>query len=541
LRRRRKDGSTFPIEINARWVRLEREYIITVVRDITEREQAAQRIREQAALLDLAHEAIIVRNVDDRRVTFWSKGAENLYGWTTAEAVGRDVGELVGIAPDRLDALQVKLLETGGWRGEHHHQTRAGQLLVVSTRATLVRDAEGAPKSILSINYDVTEQKALEARFLRAQRMESIGVLASGLAHDLGNILFPIAVCAPFLRRKVTPERLEEVISTIEMSAERGVQIVNQILTFGRGVDGERSPVQIDSLLKETANLLRGTFPKNIRIETSIEGSLLPVLGDATQLNQILLNLSVNARDAMPGGGRLRLRASHLEVDVGYASMLFDVQPGSYTMIEVSDDGPGIAPEIAEHMFEPFFSTKGFGQGTGLGLSTALGSVRSHAGFINVKTESGKGATFQICLPVAPIEATASGSPPSAPLPMGKGECILVVDDENYVRGAARLALESGGYRALLASDGAEAIGIFAANRAGIAAVITDLNMPHLDGPAFIRALRQLAPHIPIIVFTGMGDKVPRGELKAMEIEAILNKPFGTETLLRTLDKTLRR
>jgi PAS domain S-box-containing protein len=507
--------------------------------DVTERKRAEERVHELAAMLDRAHDAIVVRGFYDRKISFWNKGAEMLYGWTVAEATGKDVGELICVDPVSPDAIRDELLTSDEWRGETQHKTRSGKILTMNTRSTLVRDANGEPISVLSINTDITEQKNLEARFLRAQRMESIGTLASGVAHDLNNILAPIMMSVPVLRRELNEAQREEIISTIEMSAERGAQIIKQVLTFGRGLEGERCSLQAGALIREMMKIMRGTFPKNLAIECSIEPELWPVVGDATQLHQVLLNLCVNARDAMPDGGKLRISARNLDLDASYASMLPEAKSGPYVLIEVSDTGTGIPAEIVERIFDPFFTTKGVGKGTGLGLSTVLGIVKSHGGFIVVNSQPGKGTTFQVYFPSSPEGDGASSDLARDTTPDGKGELILVVDDEASVRDAVRISLETAGYRALLASDGTEALALFAMNSGSIAAVLTDLMMPYMDGTALIRALRALTPSMPIIASTGLGEKVQLADLKVMNVATVLHKPYGAETLLRTIYETL--
>ena len=331
------------------------------------------------------------------------------------------------------------------------------------------------------------------------------------------------------------------------MSAERGAEIVKQVLAFGRGLGGERRPLQLDVVINELAKIMHGTFPKNIVHESSLDAHLWPVLGDATQLHQVLLNLCVNARDAMPEGGRLRLHAANLELDASYASMLraaatgllLDPTPGPHVLLEVSDTGTGIPPEIAERIFDPFFTTKGVGNGTGLGLSTVLGIVRSHGGFIQLDTQPGRGTCFHVYLPACPDREAAPAAPSQAPIPKGDGELVLLVDDEASVRGTARIVLETGGYRVLPASDGTEALAVFAMNSANVAAVLTDLMMPFMDGVALIRALRTLAPDLPIIASTGLGEKTQLADLKALKVGIILHKPYGAETLLRTVHASL--
>jgi PAS domain S-box-containing protein len=507
--------------------------------DVTERKRAEERIREQASMLDRARDAILVRGFHDRKISFWSKGAETLYGWTAAEAIGSDVGELIVEDRDTPDEIGRQLLKSDEWRGETRHKTKDGKKLIVNTRATLVRDAAGHPKSVLAINTDMTEQKALEAQFLRAQRMESIGTLAGGIAHDLNNILSPIMMSVAVLRMKLTDEQREGVISTIEMSAERGAQIVKQVLTFGRGLEGEKRPLQVGALIGELVKMMRETFPREISIDRSMAQDLWIVLGDATQLHQVLLNLCVNARDAMPDGGKLRLRASNLAMDESYASMLPEARPGPYVLLEVSDNGSGIPQEIVERIFDPFFTTKEVGKGTGLGLSTVLGIVRSHGGFIKVVSEPGKGTTFQVYLRAAPDQDAAPTAAALAAPPTGHGELVLVVDDEHAVAGAARTVLESYSYKVLLAADGTEALGVFAQNSERIALVMTDIMMPHMNGVALVGALQKIKPGVRVIASTGLGEKAHLAELKAMGIETILNKPYSADTLLRAIHAIL--
>jgi PAS domain S-box-containing protein len=506
---------------------------------ITERKIAEARIREQAELLDLAHDAIIVRGFADRRVSFWNKGAENLYGWSAGEAVGRRIHELIYADAETMPLIETNLRERGEWRGENRHVRKDGKQMVVSTRATLVREPGGEPKSVLLINTDVTEQKNLETRLLRAQRMESIGTLAGGVAHDLNNILAPIMMSVPMLRLPLSETQREGIISTIEMSAERGAQIVRQVLTFGRGLEGERIPLDLGGLIAEVLQIAGQTFPKGIAVESIIAPELWPVTGDTTQLHQVLLNLSINARDAMPHGGKLRLSARNFTVDESYSSMVPEAAPGRYVLVEVSDNGTGIAPEILERIFDPFFTTKGVGRGTGLGLSTVIGIVRSHGGLIHVASQPGQGATFQIYLP-ASADGEAIAEPPAgiAP-PRGDGECILVVDDEITVGNSARMALESFGYRVLLAGDGTEALALFAQKPNGIHAVLTDIAMPFMDGIALIRALRKMQPGLRIIASTGLAEKSELASLKSLGVEIILHKPYGADTLLRTVHETL--
>ena len=399
---------------------------------------------------------------------------------------------------------------------------------------------EDNPEEGVCFAVDLTERKKLEQQFLRSQRMESIGTLAGGIAHDLNNILAPIMMSVPVLRMDLPDTDRERIISTIEMCAERGAQIVKQVLTFGRGLEGEKRPLQVGALISEIVKIIHATFPKNITVEKAIEPGLWPMLGDATQLHQVLLNLCVNARDAMPDGGRLRLSARNLVLDASYSSMMPGTAPGPYVLLEASDSGSGIPPEIVERIFDPFFTTKGIGKGTGLGLSTVLGIVKNHGGHINVTSERGGGTTFQIYLPAsADCAGSLHPSDPAVRPPEGRGECVLVVDDEETVRGAAKTVLEAHGYRVMQAADGTEALAIFAKNSAGIAVVLTDLMMPLMDGVVLIHALRKMQPGLPIIASTGLGEKTRLAELQAMNVKAVLNKPYGAGTLLRIVHEIL--
>jgi PAS domain S-box-containing protein len=402
-----------------------------------------------------------------------------------------------------------------------------------------VRGRDGTYYGRVWTFHDLTERRKLEAQFLRAQRMESIGTLASGVAHDLNNILTPIMMSVAVLRMKIPEAMREGLFDTIESSAARGAQIVKQVLTFGRGVEGERHPLQVGLLIQEMEQMIRSTFPKNIAVGTVNEANLWPVLGDATQLHQVLLNLCVNARDAMPDGGRLQLSAANLDIDTSYASMLPEISPGPHVLLEVSDTGSGIPPEIVDRIFDPFFTTKGVGKGTGLGLSTVHGIVKGHGGLLKVSSSPGHGTTFQIYLPAVPDHEVMAGADSLTPPPAGHGELVLVVDDEPAITNAARTVLEANGYRVLVAHDGAAALAEVSQHMQDIALVLTDFMMPVMDGALLVRTLRKMSLNIPVIGSTGLAEKTHLDELRALNTEAILRKPYNAGMLLRTMDGVL--
>jgi PAS domain S-box-containing protein len=504
-----------------------------------ERMETDAQIREQASLLDNARDAIMVRDLDNR-ILYWNQGAERLYGWTAAEAMGRIATNLLFADSSTYLAATEETMATGGWVGELQQVNKENRPLTVEVHWTLVRDGEGRPKSILCINTDITERKKMEEQYFRAQRLESIGTLASGLAHDLNNILAPIMMCAPLLRDVHSPEEVENLLRAIEMSAERGAQIVRQVLVFGRGVQGERVPLRIATIVQEIVQIAGETFPKSIHIEHQIADGLSEITGDVTQWHQVVMNLSVNARDAMPDGGFLRITAENLDVDAHYASMTPGLSEGPHIAIEVSDTGSGIPPEVAERIFDPFFTTKPIGKGTGLGLSTVLGIVKNHGGVINLTSRPGNGTTFRIIVPAAGGATSASTGKPEAPIPGGNGKTVLIADDEEMVRVSTRAVLEKHGYRTLVAADGIEALALFSLNLATIDAVLTDIDMPSMGGVALIRALRRLRPDLAVVASTGQSEGVDLAKLQEIGVNVILKKPYKGEILLRTIDSTIK-
>jgi nitrogen-specific signal transduction histidine kinase/CheY-like chemotaxis protein len=402
-----------------------------------------------------------------------------------------------------------------------------------------MRDAIGQPRSILSIDTDITEQKKIEAQFLRAQRMESIGTLAGGIAHDLNNALSPIMMSLEVLALRFPDPRSAELLSILIASTKHGADMVRQVLSFARGIEGRRMVVQVRHLIQEIEHIANDTFLKNIQVTTNLPDELWTIVGDPTQIHQVLLNLCVNARDAMPGGGTLTISAENRVLDAQYAALNLEAKVGPYVYLKIEDSGSGMSPAVIEKIFDPFFTTKEVGLGTGLGLSTSLAIVKSHGGFVRVYSEPGHGTTFKVYLPAQTEFTVETAAKINAGLPQGHGELILVVDDEESVRVITKATLEAFGYRVLLACDGAEAVSLYATRKAEIAAVLTDMTMPVMDGSATIQVLKKIDPAVRIIAVSGLTINVEVARACGLDAIHFIPKPYTAETLLKVLRQVL--
>lgn len=497
-----------------------------------ERQETDSRLREQAALLDKAQDAILVRDLD-HRITYWNRSAERLYGWTAQEILGRSVRELLPSEPHIFDQAMEKLIAHGEWTGELRHKRNDGRTLDIEGRWTLVRDAAGQPKTVLAIHSDVTERRQHERLAQRSQRLQSIGTMAGGIAHDLNNTFAPIMMSGELLRMEYPGE--SEILDTIQACARRGADMVRQLLTFARGAEGERVSLQPGRLLAELENLVKGSFPKNIRLVVKCNPTLPTVLANATQLHQVLLNLCVNARDAMSNGGTLTLEAESLVVDAVDVSSMPDARPGAYVALSVRDTGTGMPPDILDRIFDPFFTTKSPDKGTGLGLSTVMGIVKGHGGFLHVYSQPGQGSVFTAYLPAEAAGSDVEQVTEAAEEFRGQGETILFVDDEAAVREIARTVLRRLNFKPLTAIDGVDGLMQAAQHRTEIHAIITDLHMPQMDGLEFVRTLRRMLPDIPVLVVSGRMEDDVAAEFKALGVTARLDKPFTGGQLAEAL------
>ncbi len=505
------------------------------IRYAIERKQSEHKIREQAALLDIATDAIFVQDLESR-ILFWNKGAEHLYGFSVTEALNKNANQLLYKQTEEiLVKVEQQLTANGEWQGELNQFNKDGKEIIVQSRWTLVQAQQQKPKSILIVNTDITEKKQLELQFLRTQRMESLGTLAGGIAHDLNNVLAPILMAVQLLQLKLLDQQSQEWLEILENNVKRGANLVKQVLSFARGCEGDRATLQIRHIIAEIKQIAKETFPKSIEIYTNVDSELWTVSGDATQLHQILLNLCVNARDAMPDGGKLSITAENIYIDESYARINIDAKVGYYVVITVSDVGTGINSEIIDKIFDPFFTTKELGKGTGLGLSTAIGIIKSHGGFIKVYSEIGKGTQFKVFLPAAEVSEIQVEQHQQFDLRSGKGELILVVDDEESICQVTKLSLEVGGYQVITAKDGIEAITLYAEHKEKISLVLADMMMPSMDGSLTIRTLQKINPNVRIIAVSGLESNSKIAEQAGSSVKSFLLKPYSGQELLKTV------
>ena len=528
------------------------------MQDITGRKLAEQALRQSEERFKFVARAVsdVVWDWDlSANTLWWSDGFLTTFGFVASEIESGIESWTSRIHPDECSRVVDSIhhaIDAGAeaWSAEYRFQRKDGSYAFVQDRGYILRDAAGKGVRMVGGMRDLTEQKKRETQYLRAQRMESIGTLAGGIAHDLNNMLTPIMMAIELLKLNSGPDpRRAKILDTIEVNSRRGSELVRQVLSFARGLDGQRVAIRLRLLIDELAGIIRETFPRNIRIVTNVPQDLWPIAGDPTQLHQVLLNLAVNARDAMPHGGTLTLAASNLTIDAQFAGTSQgsragtgqEAKAGPHVLLQVTDTGLGMPPEVRERIFEPFFTTKKLGQGTGIGLATVHTVVKSHGGILNVESEVGRGTTFKIFLPADPTLRAATPAPELVEMPCGRNELVLVVDDEFSIRDITQQTLETFGYRVITANDGAEAVALYAQQVSEIALVLTDMMMPVMDGAATIQVLLRINPAVRIIAASGIDSGDPVAKATSAGVKHFLPKPYTAETLLKLVRDVLDR
>ena len=558
---RRRDGSEFPVEIALSPVQTEQgTVVLSAVRDISDRkevEEALRRAHEElslrsnrqlweyrsrlAAIIDSSEDAIIGKDLNGI-VTSWNKGAEHIYGYTADEIVGKSISMIT--PKDRPDEVPEILKKIQRGEGVEHHETvrvtKDGRHLTMSISVSPMRNTLGAVVGASIVARNITEQKRAEDQLRQAQKMEAVGRLAGGVAHDFNNVLGIITACTELLRGRLD-SKTAQYVDNIQTAAQRGASLTRQLLAFSRRQNIQPSVFDMNERLNEFAKLLRPLMGEDVEVIVQRRSASAIVETDPTQLDQIVLNLAVNARDAMPRGGKLILATATAELDDHFVRQHPQVTAGRYVLLSVSDTGEGMDAATVSHMFEPFFTTKGPGKGTGLGLATVYGIVRQSGGHIWVYSEPGHGTTFRIYLPSAEhklgVRPQTQGE---GALPSGQGTTILLVEDDDTLRSLTREMLEEHGYKVIEAPGGREALQKANEDQVHVNLMLTDVVMRDMSGPELGVKLGQSHPDVKIVYMSGYtGELINQHDALQPGI-ALLEKPFTRSSLLQALHTALR-
>jgi len=505
--------------------------------EVAERRRAEEELARVAAIVRSSSDAMISRTLDGTVIT-WNPGAEALYGYPAEAMVGRS-GELL-VPADLREEATAMLAEVKAGKSIGNRETvrlrRDGTPVDVSLTVSPIRDASGAITGVAEIARDVTERKRLLEQLRQAQKMEEIGNLAGGVAHDFNNLLTVILGSTTSLLRGLADERLVEDATNIEAAAEQAAALTRQLLAFSRQQVLEPESLDLNDVVEETLRLLGRILGEDVQLDCRLEPDLRPVLVDRSQLQQVIVNLVVNARQAMEGGGTLGIRTANVELDEAYAAEHVEVVPGPHVLLEITDSGVGMDEETRRRIFEPFFTTKA--RGSGLGLATVYGIVKQSGGHIWLYSEPGLGTTFKIYFPWAsepvapPSEVEQTGS-------LQGRETILLVEDAELVRPLVARVLESHGYRVLLAADGAEALELAERERGPIDLLLTDIVMPGMNGQELAERLASLRPGLRVLFTSGYpGDTIVRRGITEARA-AFIQKPYLADDLARKVRQVL--
>jgi PAS domain S-box-containing protein len=515
--------------------------MIGSVANLTPRLETAERMRLQARLLEAVEQAVIATDAGGR-INYWNRFAERLYGWNAAEVLGRNIME-VTVPSERAQqagAIMVGMPQHESFTGEFDVRRKDGTTFTALVTTSPIEDAEGRYLGAVGVSQDMTERRHLEEQLRQSQKMEAVGRLAGGVAHDFNNLLTVIHTNAAFLLEDIdaADPRRQDVLQ-IRDASDRAAGLTRQLLAFSRKQILQPRLLDVNATVANLKPMLSRLIREDVAIETRLSVERGRVMADPGQFEQVLLNLAVNARDAMPEGGRLFIETANVELDEAYAAQeRASVLPGSYIMVSVSDTGTGMSREVLSRVFEPFFTTKPPGEGTGLGLATVYGIVKQSGGHVWVYSEPGEGTTFKIYFPRIEGAPDAGGANVPTSGPRGS-ETVLLVEDEPAVRAIAKRILTRHGYRVLETCNGKEALAVATQHREPIHLVLTDVVMPELGGPALMERLRAVRPEVATLFMSGYTDDdiVRRGALELGR--RFVQKPFNASGLLAAVREAL--
>ena len=559
---RRRDGSEFPVEISLSPISgKDGMLVLSVIRDISDRKKIEEELRQAheelkrwssqqlfdyrmrlAAIVDWSEDAIISKDLNGV-ITSWNKGAEHMYGYSAEEAVGKPVSIIVPKEqPNEIAQIMAKV--RNGESIEQHEAARVskdGRRLTISLSVSPIRDSEGKIVGASAIGRDITDQKRAEDQLRQAQKMEAVGRLAGGVAHDFNNILGVISACSEFLRDRIDrASPAAPYVENLRRAAERGASLTRQLLVFSRKQVAQPRVLNLNERLQEVSKLLRPLMGDDVEIILTARSGSVFVEADPGHLDQIAMNLAVNARDAMPHGGKLILETAVVDFDEAFARLHYPMTAGKYVLLAVSDTGVGMDEVTLQRIFEPFFTTKEVGKGTGLGLATVYGIIKQAGGSIWVYSEPGRGTTFKIYLPSAESKVGLAAEPqPEVAAPRHEGTTILLVEDDEMFGALTRQMLEEHGYRVLTANDGKSALATVEANDGSVKLVLTDVVMRGVSGPELVINLRKSHPGIRVVYMSGYtGELIAARDVLESGI-TLLEKPFTRAALLQAIDAAL--
>jgi PAS domain S-box-containing protein len=559
---RRRNGSEFPVEISLSPVSTEKgAFVLSAIRDISDRKRIAEELRraneelhrrttEQlgeyrarlALIIDSSEDAILSKDLNGI-ITTWNKGAERIYGYTPEEVIGRHISLLTSSdRPDEISEILQKIAK--GESTEHYESlrvTKDGRQLSLSISVSPLRNAAGDIAGASAIARDITVQKRTEGQLRQSQKMEAIGRLAGGVAHDFNNILGIINACTEFLRDRIDPAAEPSLyVENIKKATERGASLTRQMMAFSRTSAVQPRILDLNERLREISKLLRPLLGDDVEILIVPRSPSAVVEADPGQLDQILVNLAVNARDAMPRGGKFILETGAVEFDETFAEQQQAITPGRYVMLAVSDTGTGMDEAIVSRIFEPFFTTKEVGKGTGLGLATVYGIVKQSAGHILVYSEPGRGTTFKIYFPSADHKiGLPSKSDVETVSPKRQGTTILLVEDDEIMRSLTRQLLKEHGYTVVEADDGKTALEWMESHPSPIDLLLTDVVMRNMSGPELVERLTVSNPALKVVYMSGYtGELMANREVLKPGV-TLLEKPFSRTSLLNTIHEKL--